>query len=386
MDLHVRGHRSGWSVLAGCLLAGCGAETPQWCVPLAGATTIVMGQPTMSAIRPLLMQAWEVEDVGGERLRGPSAVAVSPGSGMIAVADHVTTSVTLISRDGKWARRWSRPGRGRGELSHPAAMTWMADGSLAVLDPGNRKILRFDSTGVLIDESFISTTLAAGSSISWALMRTSDVVRVASRWVRGTDSNQVVDLRVLWSHEYGSVIDTILAESLPLLRGENLSLSVLPGSPIPMVAPWGDSLLAVAGDIAEFRIRVMASDGRVVRQICRVSPPVPFSEPESTVAARLGRTGRPSDAARIGRLFADGDGRIWAQRDRVTGVYLQDRWFGPLGATFDVLDSGGTYLGQVRAPDDTRLAAADGSTVIGFRVDSVGRVSVVSFRVIPGWQ
>jgi hypothetical protein len=62
-------------------------------------------------------------------------------------------------------------------------------------------------------------------------------------------------------------------------------------------------------------------------------------------------------------------------------VYLQDRWFGPPGATFDVLDRSGRYLGEVHAPDDTRLAAAHGNTVIGLRSDSLGAVSVVAFRL-----
>jgi hypothetical protein len=69
------------------------------------------------------------------------------------------------------------------------------------------------------------------------------------------------------------------------------------------------------------------------------------------------------------------------QRDRVSGAYLQDRWFGPRGATFDVLDSSGAYLGEVRAPENTRLVAAHGNTVIGLSVDSSFVVSVVGFHM-----
>jgi hypothetical protein len=54
---------------------------------------------------------------------------------MLAIADHVTTSIDLITHDGTPMVRWSWPGRGPGQLSHPAALDWMPDGTLAILDP-----------------------------------------------------------------------------------------------------------------------------------------------------------------------------------------------------------------------------------------------------------
>lgn len=369
-------HRAVASGFTACVAIACSGKPPVWCDAPAGATTIVMA----SSERVLrLRETWEVHPGGEPGLRGPSAVTVDRASGMVAVADHVTTSIDLITSEGTLAWRWIRPGRGAGQLSYPAALDWAADGTLAVLDPDLRKIVRLDSEGHLVAESPLAPSLSGNLPDWWVLLRGSDIIAVTSPPLMSTDPTLAVDMFLVLARNYGAGIDTILTKAVRVAQGGGFSPSVVPGSSVPVAAPLEDGLLAVAGDIAQFRIRVLGPDRRVLRVICRITPALPLSEAELRLAAELGAAEPASTHARIGRLFSDGEGRIWVQRNRVSGVYLQDRWFGPPGATFDVLDRSGRYLGAVQAPDDTRLAGAHGHTVIGLRSDSLGAVSVVAF-------
>jgi hypothetical protein len=181
---------------------------------------------------------------------------------------------------------------------------------------------------------------------------------------------------------YGAGIDTLLMAAVSVRRGSGFSPGVGPGTSAPTAAPLPDGLLAVAGDIPEFRIRILSADGRVVRVICLVTPALPLSDGERGLVAEGAAVEPEARRARIGRMFSDDAGRIWVQRDRVSGVLVQDRWFGPRGATFEIVDHRGHAIGRVRAPPDTRLAAAHGDQVFGLRTDSRGLVSVVAF----GWR
>lgn len=378
---------TGWSVsrhravalgLLALLEAACSPKPPVWCDAPAGATTIVM-VPSERVLR--LRKTWEVHRGGEPGLRGPSAVAVDRASGMVAVADHVTTAIDLITSEGAPAWRWIRPGRGPGQLSSPAALDWAVDGTLAILDQDLQKIVQLDSEGHLVAESPLAPSFSGNLPDWWVFLRGSDIIGVPTPRLAGTDPRRVIDMFLLLARNHGAGIDTIITKPVRVFRGSAFSPSILPGSSAPVAAPLEGGLLAVAGDTPRFRIRILSPDGKVLRVVCRITSALPFSDAEHRLAAELGAAEPASSLARIGRLFSDGEGRIWAQRDRVSGVYLQDRWFGPPGATFDVLDRSGRYLGEVHAPDDTRLAAAHGNTVIGLRSDSLGAVSVVAFRL-----
>ena len=157
----------------------------------------------------------------------------------------------------------------------------------------------------------------------------------------------------------------------------------VPGTALPVGAVLDDTLFVIAGDIPELRIRVLDRGGTLVRQVCREAPPMPFTAAESSLAKSLGESQPLERAARIGRLFTGTDGRIWVQRNREGGHLLADKHFGPPGATFDVFESGGAYLGEVVAPRDVRLVAARGDTIIGFRYGD-DRVSVVAYGISHG--
>jgi hypothetical protein len=333
---------------------------------------------------PRLTAIWEADwdDDGG--LRGPSAVAVARGSGMVAVADHVVHDVTFVSPQGIVLGHWPRQASDSGPLSLPAALDWRSDGTLAVLDPVRQTVLRVDTAGRLAGESRIAPVLAANFPYWWVSLRGADIIGISDPSVVRADIGRMVTVDLLRTTDSGRGLDTVLTKSEPAVPDGRASPIDAPGLWVPVAAQLRDGRLAVAGDVAQFRIRILGPDGQVIRQLCRITSPSDLPEEDTAHALEPKPAERVPSRVRIGRLFSDHEGRLWAQRDRTSGVFLQDRWFGPPGARFDVLDATGEYLGEVRAPADTRLAAALGNTVIGLREDRTGRVTVVGFRLEAG--
>ena len=155
----------------------------------------------------------------------------------------------------------------------------------------------------------------------------------------------------------------------------------LPGTPVPVAAALGSGVVALAGYTAEYRIRLVDASGTVIRQLCRETEPLPLSPHEIAFADNQKAFESVAHRARIGRLFAGADGRLWVQRNRILGANGLERAFGPVGAVFDVFEPDGQYLGEVRAPAEARIAAAHGDLVIGLRVGGLGEVSVVGYRI-----
>lgn len=377
------------SVSGACLLStmiACGTQVPQWCESPDGVAAIVVARSSRSGA-PRLREIWEAKPDSGRGLRGPIAVAVEPTSGMIAVADHVMASIDFIAPGGGLVARWARAGTGRGGLSTPAALDWSRDGTLAVLDLALRKVIRLDSHAQVVDE----VELASGFEVPdwWVMLRGSDVMGVTSPVIlvreggwRGR-SERRAQMPLLRASDFGAVIDTLLIGEVRLEPGGATSWRITPDAAVPAAAFLGGAHVVVGGDIAEFRIRVTGPMGETNRVLCMVTPALPRSELERRAGDEPDIAQAERSVARIVRLLSDGGHRILVQRSWTSGAYLQDRWFGPLGGTYDVLDLNGTYLGEVRAPRDTRIAAVNHDTVIGLRYGSTGRVSVVAFTL--GW-
>ena len=55
-------------------------------------------------------------------------------------------------------------------------------------------------------------------------------------------------------------------------------------------------------------------------------------------------------------------------------------------ARFDIYRADGRSMGAIVAPSDVRIAAVNGTTVIGFRVGSLDEITVVGYRLdVPEW-
>jgi len=373
-------NRVPWAIVV-LTVTACGEEYPEWCDAPPDVETVVVDVTAGTPRAIVLTQLWESRPDQGQGLRGPRAIAIDPASGMLAVSDHVTNSIDFITHDGNAVMRWSRPGQGPGQTSLPYTFDWTPDGALAILDPLLHKVVQIGPDGRFVTEQSLAQELV-GTLPDWSMeLRGSDIIGVRSPRRSGGNSNHEFTMAVVRIRRFGVAIDTVLTSPVAAYHGGGSPAVILAGASAPSVVRLRDGLLAVAGDIPQFRIRILRPDGRVERMICQVTPAIPLSEAEVQFAAEFGTAEPAQYVARIGRLLSDGANRIWVQRDRGSSVLVQDRWFGPRGALFQLIDASGVYQGEVRAPADTRLAAVRGNLVIGLRYHPTGGASVVAFRL-----
>ncbi|MCW2994075.1 MAG: hypothetical protein JWQ18_1570 [Conexibacter sp.] len=88
---------------------------------------------------------------GGGVLRFPQAVAVSPVDGAVYVTDQGSHIVQQFAPDGTWLRDIGTAGTRPGELTAMGAVAVTGDNQVVVADGGSNRIVRFDTTGGLID-------------------------------------------------------------------------------------------------------------------------------------------------------------------------------------------------------------------------------------------
>ncbi|MFW6079970.1 MAG: hypothetical protein ACODAE_10135, partial [Gemmatimonadota bacterium] len=151
--------------------------------------------------------------------------------------------------------------------------------------------------------------------------------------------------------------------------------------------------VAVGGFDALYRVVVFDADGRPERQICRRdAEPVPFTAAErgedyppelARLADAIAASDPPPSPPAVGALILGASGRLWVQRDRAAP--FDDALYGVVpGARWDVFDTNGRYLGEVRAPDGARPMAASGDTVFGFEIGEYDETWVVAYRIETG--
>ena len=380
-------------IAAGCALAvGCESSSPDWCPDLPGIPTETVTTPTSWNSPPELTEAWAVGGLTeGQEFVMPNAVAIDPNTGHIAVADFRLGNVAVISREGDWLTRLSKPGKGPGEFSVPLALSWTPEGYLTILDGGNSKMLTLRIDGSLVEEGVVDprfTGMLLGSGMMWAFLQNQDIV--GQPGPKPVDGAKAADFVVLRAQHLGELVDTIAHAVVQTFQPGPLSPIPVPGHAIPIAASLGDGRIAVAGDVPEYRIRILDRTGKVVQQICRNADPIAFSARETSgmenanlpnLQEDLDRAQPAGNLARIGRLVPGADGEFWAQRDRPSPLSLYDRSLGPKGATFDVFDSDGVYRGIVKAPDDVRVVAVTSDLIVGLRSGELGDISVVAYRM-----
>ncbi len=255
----------------------------------------------------------------------------------------------------------------------------------------NSKLLVLKTDGSVVEEALIDPQFIAsllGSGMMWAFLHNGEIIgQPAPRVIQGSAEAEFVILR---ARNHGARVDTVVSSIVRTFEPRGLTPVAIPGQPVPLAAPLADGFLAVAGDIAEYRIRVMDPSGSLVRQICWETEPVQFSPQEISGMENAAIPGlqddlqrvRPTGSlARVGRLLADPNGGIWAQRERASPLNVLDRFLGPPRAQFDVFDADGNYLRSIRAPGRVRIAAIGDDLIIGVRSGDLDEISVVAYRI-----
>jgi hypothetical protein len=351
------------------------------------------GQWERDAVEPRWVELWRVGGTReGEELAFPIHGTAS-ADGRLAIPDFMLREVVVVDTDGTWSGSWTTPGHGPGEVVTPVAAGWTASGTLVVFDIEGQKVAFLDSTGPVeadlpVDPSSVAPIVASGE-LPWAGVSAGGLVLLMpTPEVRtGPDGERVVERAVeaIAPGAVGARPLVAVGRVLPPATPEDAR----PPEPPPIaVAVAGDRIALAAGTAYEIEIR--EAGGRVLRLVCRDAEPLPPRDRERT-QPRVARASERVDemlAARqredppaVGRLVLGTRGRLWVQRERAWPMDTREYYNGVPGATYDVFDAYGMFLGTLKAPDRTRVVAVRGDTVWSFEVGELDETWVVAYRI-----
>jgi DNA-binding beta-propeller fold protein YncE len=129
--------------------------------------------------------------IGRERARKPGGVAVD-GKGELFVSDPLGHRIQVYSPGGKLLREFGKPGWEGGGLLFPTSIALAGDGTLYVLDSGNRRVKRFDRNG-----RFLAASAALGNETFHRVTAAAAAVYLTDGWrlwvLRGQPRSDTID-------------------------------------------------------------------------------------------------------------------------------------------------------------------------------------------------
>ena len=342
-----------------------------------------------------------------------TSLAVAP-DGTIYVLDRQSTDVRAFDPSGMWMRALGRRGEGPGELKQPDGVAVLSDGRVLVRDPGNQRIQTYGPSGTALAEWPLRTGFYTSDPL-WSDRHDNVYAEILMREAQNPSDWRVGLIR------YGS--DGAIRDTLPVPRsgfdaphveghsadgGANVSYGV-PFAPSEQwtLHPDGYFLHGVSTD---YRIDLLRTDAPPLR-IEKSYDPVAVETGEKEAAQRRVVRGIsatvpgwrwngpsiPDHKPPFGTLMAGHGGRLWVivrqpakeepnpDYDTKNAGSEQTRWVEP--TAFDVFQPDGTYLGQVKAPDDFSTypqPVLRGDTVWAVTRDALGVQRVVRFHVQVG--
>ncbi|MEE9133141.1 MAG: hypothetical protein V3U13_06230 [Gemmatimonadota bacterium] len=350
------------------------------------------GSWTRSGVSPRLRELWRVGGLADdEALAGPQMPVVSTG-GWVAIPDAVLSEVIIVTPSGEWRGSVLREGEGPGEVRWPVAAGWTAEHILLVLDLSVAKVVEFDLSA---DRTVLEwripqevfAKIALSGSLPGILLTSSGTVVLEMPW-RPVEGGSPVDryaalLEVGPSH---AAPETLLVTRTKVLGGERFTDWPLPGAPRPLMAAGASGSMAIAGQDARYRVRLLGSARKDSLVICRDAAPFPLSPGETGEAEPAGTqfskevkaAPRPDSLMPFGRMFLGAGGRLWVQRERsiAHGYEASVR-----GGTYDVFEAGGEYLGVIHAGDGVLIVGEAHGLVFGDEKGEFDEVSLVAYRL-----
>ncbi len=383
-------------LLSTAIIAGCQDNAAlAYCTAAADEPVVIStgeGVWSQDGLTPRLTELWRAGGLReGQELSYPAGLAVS-SEGRVAVADFILAEVVVIEPDGRWLGPWGRRGAGPGELDTPVAVGWGADEVLAVFDLMASKVLFLQDGNAVRDDLPVTRDIASAifmaGELPWVAVQPDGGIILQPPASRNEGDGERGRLDLLLYYAPGiEVPDTLIRSHTPasaLVQGQ-----IGAGWQGPRAALGPGGMIALADTAGNYRIEIRDSTGRPLRQICRDAAALPLnawergdSLPEDLspeLASAFRQASRPRPPAAVGRLFAGADGRLWVQRDR-SSVFHGD-FLGVPGATYDVFDNDGQYLGSVDAPPRTRFQAALGDTILAFATGDLDETEVVAYQL-----
>jgi len=374
-------------VLAVTVLACDAAPTATGCEDMLSPSNWIETGPLE------LVELWRAGGTNeGEGLALPISVDVGP-DGQVAISD-LQLGLIGVGRDGEWRDDLVRKGEGPGEVAMPLAAVWTPEGYLGVFDFGRARAVFVDSSQDLIREHALDPTSLAAAAASGQIAGIS-LAPDGSGWLQANETDDAtgwVLQTLLRVGPDGDSADTLGRVTSPALAGLGPGSTVLaPGHPRLVFDASPDGRIAVAGESADYEVRITNAEG-AVHVVCRRAEGLPLRpdetgdeigdvDPEHPFVEPIRSATRPDRPAPIGRVFFGQDGRLWVERDRMSPFNGFGALYGQRGSKFDVFDREGGYLGEVQAPPDAYLMAASDSRIWAFEIGPLDETWLVAYRL-----
>lgn len=388
MNRHLRGRIALCSAIMASACGSVGeASIPGWCATETDARIVLA--PTQSQV----LEVSEVWRRGGQRegeiLSFPWPPAVGSG-GWIAVPDVALRTVVVLDSLGNWIGPVTTGGQGPGEASLPAAAVWESHDQLAVLDVGDASIVRLRAPAFdLIEDVRVSGRLIGAASQSGEILSLFlDERARTGMQLRGSRTQEGRVLEALQALESadGSVDTLIIVETTAVSSERRWGNVIAPGHLTPIASAGPGAAIALAGDVPEYRVRVLGEDLTDSLVVCREVSGEGLSAAErgdttadAPILEALRTAPKPATPQTIGRLFFGSGGELWVQRTRPSPLRLEAP---PEGAIYDYFDADGTYRGTVAAPSRMTFYGQVGSLIVAYERGEFDEISVVALRLL----
>jgi hypothetical protein len=332
--------------------------------------------------------------------------------GDIIAVDAQAPVIRQYDANGRYVRDIGREGAGPGEYRRVTEMQILADGRLAILDPGNTRISIYDSTGVFIASHRVEGVYGVDAFV---------VDTLGNFWVKQLDQSRLPTRE-------DRIVEPVEPRERPWIFTEiSPSGEVLRSIDIPPEErSWPSFVLMttegrrwsfpdlrahalsnrgylVVGHNRTYALDLWLPEGRV-RRITRTAEAVALRDGERAQwqawvrffeeanQGRLDYPPLPRTKPFFRALTVDRDGRIWVERyveaietepePRAPGDDRPLReWREP--PTFDVIKPDGTFLGTVVLPRDTYAYVRSGWHIWGVRAGELREPYIVRLRIEP---
>lgn len=317
-------------------------------------------------------------------------------SGGVYVFDGQVPALRYYDAAGAHVRTLGGEGSGPGEYRDQAlGLAVRRDGRLVLRDPRNARLTIYEPDGTPSDHIPVASGLFTGNAL---VLDTADHMYLAVL-TGETERNRPWPIGYLHLDDTGAIVDTIRP---PSIAGEPTEAAWMWGANKEWVLAPDRSI--VVGLTDRIALEVRRPDGSVVRiqrDHDRIAPlPEERAEREAlndwyrrNQAANLTtEIGAVPDLKPAWRsLNVADDGSIWVRLHTTAqrlGELSDDpnpnrppplTWVEP--SVFDVFRPDGTYLGEVRMPPRTRIAAIRNDVVWGIRVGEFNEQYVVRLRM-----
>lgn len=237
-------------------------------------------------------------------------------SGEILVLDGSQNRVARYSGNGAFLNWIGREGEGPGELTHPAGMTLLTDGSLAIADLAQGRICMLDQEGDPVG------SYSGFVPFPPARIRASSLGVVGARREFDREANTYGFIVALWDSQ-GSP-SRVYHSRLTDFNRDNVQQTVN-ATALSFAASSRDGRVYVAPMSTEdYRVLIYAADGRFEGEISMDRAPVPrppeeIQREEEEMNRQLRREGAPPDMQweareleyQIGGLWVGPENRLW---------------------------------------------------------------------------